>query len=596
MQNRPKRSPSFTKVYEAAKAGTAQALTNMKEFKTANINVKNGFPFGLLTPAGLLQMENNQPAVALLLGSGADVDYVGYGAALGNHVEAAEFYRKYHGANPNLLAQGAAYAGNFEYAKKLLKHGASKMSVILGSFMGKDNTKDNINVAIAGIKDIRSIITADDWHEIAMTIGMTYGSMPSEFASGFEKINATYEIDKWILYGAGIAGHSVAETVSEFDVSLGKLAPYEQGIILGGHFGYFENKTPDFNNLAFLYAAQGNHTSFDAKYAEMIKDTDYEIERHKGVHYSNDIASMMEWRKNHLLSAFNDRHIASLDGLSFKMLSQYYSQTSYRGLFDKLSIKKLLPNENIALHALTFNDNEDFKDRLIAIAKNESNILPYNFLNVVSAANKLHQMMRKYEFSYDQALALLKSSELRKFVFALCKDVTNEENGIPFKVRAIFVKQAGNLDLKDAEGLLKKIHRFRFVTKDLLVTLHEIDAEASSAETKHEERLTSLSAAMHQNLHHPDSKNIFLSMLCQQLTLIDKIKEMKKQEAVTTQSTWGVTSALNTTSALISKAKRKTIGLFVKSDVPKHEQEFDGLDENDRYETLIKSNFQRLRG
>ena len=585
--NHLKKSASFTKIYNAAKSRNAKILEEYGQSGTAFIDVKNGFEFGLITPAGLLQMEGDTDAANFLITHHADIDYAGYGAALGNNEEQAEFWRKYHGASAEIIARGAAYAGNFSYANRLRQHhGASTATIIMGCIMG--NHLDHAN---AYLKEIKKFST-EEWANIGKAIGILGGSIPQNLLLELPP-HSSHEVKVNMIRGAGIAGHFNFKPDPSYNM------PYlEQGIIQGGHFDYFDKKAPDITNNAFEYALLGCHLHFVGRYyndnMESYAHDKIKVENYRAAHQSNCI-QLASWvrDKNHWIARlFQDRGMTSLAGCDLRMLSFLYNKSSHiNSLLDQISLAEIFPNEALALHALTFLDNQEFHDKLLDIAtksyKDQLTKLPYNILIILSDAKKLRVLMKKYSLNYDQAYTLLRCDDVRNIVLNVAKDFSRTDVALSLDVCAIITMRLSSLSFSDAKELFQKIRHYRFDLQEIINITGELNCYSQSSGARHSERAISLSGAISQFT----TREEIIAALKQQIDLFNETE----QQAIANQSSWMVVRAAGTTTSVISKATRNTVGLFANASTPKHETPPDNYDTSEKFYALVSDNYLRLK-
>lgn len=604
-----KRSPSFTKVYEAAKTLDPK---NLPGADIANVNVKNGFAFDVITPGGMLEMDKgNEAAVDLLLKQGADVDYLAYGAVLGGNVERAEYYRKHFGADPNLIAKGAACVGNVSYAQYLHEqHGATALSITIGLILGHIHV--NANDGLARLKATPNMTSdqlqnlKDDWQAVVTAIGISYGTAPEELNIP-DSIKNDPKFNEWLAFGAGIAGRDIAFKDAEHRAWL------ERGMILGGHDEFFEQRIPDFEKNPYRYAAQGSHTSFDNKYAsfakEASKEDDYS-DRFIGAHESNDIGSVKPYRDGTIKSTwYNGMYYnAKLQprNLSLRMiLCIYHSNSAGDFKLQDVSIAKLLPNAQYALHALAFNCSPELHKRLIDISNAKDEKLPYNIFNVVKDAQKIRAIMDKYQLNYDQAHALHTSADVRKLVLSICKDVNNQDNQFPLPLMIAQLKDCTNLSRADIKDLFQKIRHYRMDTVVVQSLIDDLDAYVKKADEisgllklgkpvdrdkvyGHSERVASLSKFLKDILPKPDNRGQAAAAIYRQNHALESAMQTEKEKQAN-QSYWSAASKV------AGKVVKKTYGRLF-NDVPKHEQPFDTCDPKDAFNTDILEKYSQRLG
>jgi hypothetical protein len=130
----------FEQVLTCARLRDQARLNELLQKNYFSLDVLKGTSFGLISPAGFLEYKGEHNAADFLRQNGADVNYMGYGAALvGNHMR-CEILRKEYGADPSFIAKGAAVAGNMDYAEGLyLRSGASWYDIVLGCVLGSSS-------------------------------------------------------------------------------------------------------------------------------------------------------------------------------------------------------------------------------------------------------------------------------------------------------------------------------------------------------------------------------------------------------------------------------------------------------------------------
>ncbi len=120
----------FDKIYELAKQKNREALKILLSDVKISISVRK--PGKNFTVARVLASENDMEALNVLRAFYRGIDFEAQGAAYAGNIEYAEQLRS-EGANINAIAQGAAERGDHTYIELLKKEGASIDVIALGA-------------------------------------------------------------------------------------------------------------------------------------------------------------------------------------------------------------------------------------------------------------------------------------------------------------------------------------------------------------------------------------------------------------------------------------------------------------------------------
>lgn len=141
---------TFEQIYQAAKAKDGNAIRAILS-QPGCIDIYDGRRYA--TPAALLAAEGDFEAAKFLMQFGADVNWVGHGAAVGGHFDFAEEMRTIYKAHVNWIAAGAAQGGMRDYAKTLhVDYKADISWIAKGAVVGK--RRDYVNELLHDNNDV----------------------------------------------------------------------------------------------------------------------------------------------------------------------------------------------------------------------------------------------------------------------------------------------------------------------------------------------------------------------------------------------------------------------------------------------------------
>ncbi len=484
--------PAFNLVFHAALLQSDIHLTHYLNQSIATIDVRVGGKFGVITPAGLHAMYANEDAVRFLVRHHADIDFVGYGAALANRVEQAEFWRKSHGAHPDMLARAAAYAGNMEYATTLkTKYGASSLEIGIGLVMGAHHLlfkkwllQDNV------------FIGDDELNALAVAAGIA-GSASIELTDILCRLN---DAKTALNTGAAMAGRS------HFNQSRDTMeAGVEKGLMDGGHLQLLPLDAFDKHESARM-AWKSSHIDFLIMYYERMKRAK------KIVPFTLPLTTraISDSRNIHLIEHMTRFHpeVAPLleptfyfkynNPMSFKLLTYYFQKNpSLKAkMVEYLILIKILPNTAMALHLFVFHSTPAFNELLLEVAAEDENI-KMQLTGWMKQADIIRRLMQRYEFNFDQALAITNSADLRRLLLCTVKDFTTCFSSLPLDIKACIISHLSDLSLADAKNIIEKVRHYKLVVNDIWRIAAAFQQYADNVAAPLRERATSLSTALY---------------------------------------------------------------------------------------------------
>ncbi|HTM63339.1 MAG TPA: hypothetical protein VL360_02410 [Gammaproteobacteria bacterium] len=454
INSQPKLSSDFSLIYNAASEDNAAALDGLIN-GGINIDVRDNT--GLFTPTARLAAEGNHEAVELLLSRQASKDFAAMGYARAGNVNAAEKLRKEYGINIKYLAVGAAMAESSSYANQLrLKFDLNAEWLIFGaayagrmtyliSLLSEFKARDKQNGAKSAVQ--RKI---QEQALCARMKGLVLGGHCAEARVYLEQVKNT-KSDLLLRVAIKAAARCGNE---EF---------LESVIVSKGN-------DPDllryYYQLAAKSAAKGGHILFSRElllrtdeayrnnHVPQVKlKTDAVIDVVKAAiiygHY-NDVrryfADIIQIDKTCFLKprisisayvkSYNDLAILAAGRGDLKLLENIYlrHKIPLHNVVMAMDSSGLLHNQKLLTYALSFIKDQKFLDALthaaieiasdpVALSSLRSQTQGWTsrfenqcfavFKESQRSASKIHQLMHKYAFNYDQAEAFLASNELR---------------------------------------------------------------------------------------------------------------------------------------------------------------------------------------
>lgn len=417
----------FAEILDCARSHNQKKINELLEKNYFSLDVLKGTRQGLLTPAGLLEMLGETEAAEFLMRNGADVDYMGYGAALKGQENQlrCELLRKKYGANPNFIAKAAAVVGNIEYAEELhLHHGVDWYDIVIGCVNGGDS-----RLALHFIENhISSILHANietgDWltseseltpecrerfwelvevsnplyghsaviHEFWRAVGMAGLEVDEDVKLLSRFLNSNrVELDDGlpcdVYYGRGLVGVALPENA---DLKLKQA--YYKGAIHGNHNDLIPDELyepePDYEyipidfepalygrNLAYIESCIKANKLNPEMMSEIdrwlsylaVASQDEQVIRHShlyGFSRLNQFNHFLHGREIRSIGfSFTDLHVKMYKTVS--LVYTYLDKTYLRNL-GEMEFFRLVPNEKIATQLMAFDANDEFQRELLA--------------------------------------------------------------------------------------------------------------------------------------------------------------------------------------------------------------------------------------
>jgi hypothetical protein len=571
------------------------------------LDIKWGFGFGHLTPAGFHELKGDTKAAEFLMKNGADVDYMAFGAALRGDMTRADILRTRHGANPSIIARGAAYSGYQRYAEWLvLFRGANPLDVVLGLISAKEYADAKKFITTFGVS-LRLGRETDFWQ----TVGMTEGVLTPELKEIYVLLDGNYIDDKneenykkyQVALGAGLSGN--------YELSKDADDTTKKGFYHGAIRGGYSNDVPDscyqpkplaadipihFDlndavsgcNIDFLERCYEENKSTRAArvtflrwlYFKTLESNDLQLIRCVPQR-SNLITELFKYGGE--LTDFSTIYSRNL---TFKTLSFVFKTRNSNIInhLDAYDFLDYLPNADIARHLLAFDDNIAFHQKLLDrfdtfkwdgfLLRNKK----YDLSLVISEANKIRTFMQKYKFNYDQALAFIKSADLRNFLFNTCKDVTMQ---IDRDICSIIVSNLATIGKSDAADLIAKIRYYRHTIQDILHIADDFKNYAATHVSEQSTHAASIANALAQSRKN----EVVVDVLAHEMQLLQTAKAESSQPSQPLYS-----SLMKSAAGLFNTAK----SLLVNDQTPAHLKSYQNKITDDGYETLVTNSMAAI--
>lgn len=593
----------FLEICQAAADGDQQRIDELRKKEFFTLNVKRGYAFGLITPAGYLEMIDNQRAADFLLKNGADVDYMGFGAALNGDIARAEYLRKNYGADPTVIARGAACGGFHLYAKWLYAdRGANKFDILLGLITG-----GYYKSAVEFIEEYNVFMPHMRESEFWQAVGMSEGRLTPDlqkiyeaFLDGFLSGTDTAYLHQ-IYRGAGMSGNYKIDP--DTDPQLKK--SFYNGSVKGGHLECLpesiylaQPKVHSYDikfhlgdamegcNLDFLDRCREANKSDRSAMKEYYQWAYYMVSVSNDIQLINSTPTRSSFVKDFLKYGHRlpDYHFLDIWDYTYNTLS-FIFKTRNQDFLTEFTLHYLvdvLPNEKIATFLMAFDDNEAFKEKLSALfatLKPDSwdyKRLNYDFSQAYSSANKIRTLMLKYKFNYDQAYALVKYPDFRNFLMNTCKDVTQYFDR---DVCSVIASELGRLQAPDVSDLIVKLRYHRHIIQDILHIADEFTKYAVTHETEQGKHAASLASVLAETRKNTE----VVDLLSHELQLLQDAKDK-----ATAQPASGISALMQSTAGFFSVAAKRAKGLYQTDSAPAHEKSYQSTGD-DGYEAMVRN-------
>lgn len=564
------------------------------------LDVKWGINPGLITPAGFHEMKGNMRAAEFLRKNGADVDYMGFGAAIRGDVSRADYLRSQYGANPSLIARGAAYSGYLNYAEWLVCWlGVDAFNIVLGLIAAKRYER-----AKEFITEYKFTIPHDYESEFWQAVGMTEGQLTPALSEIYALLDGHYttpekekDFKKYqITLGAGLSGNYLLSDDADDKTKHG----FYHGMIRGGRLeglpdSYYQPKPLTFDtsiyfdldnavlgcNIDFLERCyEKNNTSRATRttfkrwlYYLTMESNDLKLIRCVPTR-SNMVAEFYYYGGE--LTNFRTPLMATI---TFKTLS-FIFKTRNPSIIDRLdchTFLRYLPNADMARHLLAFDDNIEFQTVLLEKFNamdwkhHFQSYRHFDLPTVMLEANKIRTLMKKYEFSYDQSHALIQSADLRNLLLRTCKDITTffDRN-----ICSLLVTKLGNLTTTEAADLIAKIRYYRHTIQDILHIANHFKTYALTHTSEQSTHAAGIATALTRTRTHQE----VVDVLSNEMQLL---QNAKAQQAEANQSLYDTVT--KSTARFFHHAK----SFFNNDPTPQHLRTYQTNTTDSDYERLV---------
>lgn len=434
----------FDEIYQAALEKNIERINFILE----NDGCIDEYKKGILTPAGKLASEGNKEAVEFLIQFGANVNAIGFGAALGRKKDLAEFLYARHGANINELAAGAAATGDREYAEYCRKHrGAHSDFIAWGAELGGDNfyAEELFNDHKADVK------------QLARGAAFRGDEKRTEYWQRESIIDET-------AYNAMLGGNEkLASNLAKLRIHILAKSLARAGFTRKSYSLFIKVRKPSANEMA-MEAALGGFKSYSeflrTKKLAQAEDISFNAAQTGHFRYALELIKL-DNKKISIKVAMGAAY-----GCHFRFCSELYEKFHF-------DINCIVPNTissqafsspDSALHALSFIPNASFRSNL-AYKIQLSDKINYNLNELAIKASHINSYMI-YNLNYNECLAWMNSKELRTLIIFFRDSFIKKISSDIFLYIASFYSTLTHTDNKNLLNKITFIINLRFLMND----------------------------------------------------------------------------------------------------------------------------------